>query len=89
MVTYGIEVTEFDSEVRCDLRGHWRPLWPIPCSVIKKVARIEDGTLRNEIKLAAVARRERGLSGTVDSPSIASNAVCQADREIERPRPRS
>ena len=36
MVTYGIEVTEFNSEIRFDIRGHWRPLKAMPCPVINK-----------------------------------------------------
>ena len=34
MSTQVIEVTEFKSEVRFDLRGHWRPLKAMPCLVM-------------------------------------------------------
>ena len=49
MVTQVIDVTEFKFEVSFDLQGCWR--LQIAVLHVFKVARIEDGTLRNLRKL--------------------------------------
>ena len=51
METYVIEAVDSKTEVKIDLRGHQRPRRPVLFYSIRwnlEVARIMDGTLRNE-----------------------------------------